>query len=146
MRKEVVFAIILGLTLGLILAFGVYRANKATNTDVTASNNTNPTPTPTLAASNSGTLNLVNPQDGQIFNSPIATVTGSTKAGNMITIISENDELFVKPNADGSFEAEVKLDNGVNNLRVSTFTPTGDRQDVNLKVVYTTAVKVDENQ
>lgn len=146
MRKEVVFAIILGISLGLILAFGVYQANKATNTaPKVAQNSNNPTPS-TTPLPNDSLLNVVAPQDGQIYNSAIATVSGSTRADNMLTIISENDELFVKPNADGTFESEVNLDSGLNTIKVTALTPQGQKQEVDLKVVFTTAVKIDENK
>lgn len=146
MRKEVVFAIVLGISLGLILAFGVYQANKATNTTPKVAQNSN-TPTPSVTqAPNDSLLNVVNPQDGQIYNQSIATVSGSTRADNMLTVISENDELFVKPNPDGTFEAQISLDSGLNNIQVTAITPQGQKQAVNLKVVYTTAVKLDENK
>ncbi len=137
------FAIILGLTLGLILAFGLYQANKTGNR---APNKTTSSaqPTPTATSSANTFLNVVLPQDGQIYNTATATVSGSTHPDNILVIISENDELFVKPQPDGTFRSEINLSSGLNNIQIQAISPQGDKQDVKLKVVFTTAIKVED--
>lgn len=137
MRKEVLIAIILGLILGSILVYGIYTANQASSTysdnpaeDTNQDQNSE-------AQSNSLALTLSTPQDGDIFYSPQATISGQTDPQNALIIITEDDHIIPDINEDGTFSQTITLIRGGNLIQVTSITPAGQRQDSYLNLVYT---------
>lgn len=137
MRKEVLIAIILGLILGSILVYGIYTANQASSTytdSPTEETNQNQTEN---SQSNNQALTVSSPQDGDIFYTPQATISGQTDPQNALVIITEDDHLVPDINEDGSFSQSVTLIRGGNLIQVTSMTPSGQRQDSYLNLVYT---------
>lgn len=136
MRKEVILAIVLGLILGTVIVAGYYRANRAVrlqdNTDTTRV-----TPTPTTIAG-SELLAITGPEEGDIFASPIATISGNTSPDARVLIVSEKDQIFLKPSAQGFFSQEVSLIGGANHISITAVSTTGSRADKELNLVFTT--------
>lgn len=135
MRKEIILAIILGLILGAVIVFGYYRTNSISpvpgeSPQITIS--------PTIAPANQGLLLLTAPQDGDIFSEPVATISGTTLSSARIVIVSENEQLFVKPSPNGYFNQEITLDSGLNTVLISAIDINGDRADKTINLVFTT--------
>lgn len=121
MRKEVLFAILAGLTLGLIIAFGIYRANVALspkNQDQASSSPT-PTPKPEFA------ISLLSPSNLDVFTQNRVTLSGITKAEAYVAISTEEKDYTIPADSKGSFEAEVELVGGVNQLVITAFDEKG---------------------
>lgn len=146
MRKEVLIAIILGLILGSILVYGIYTANQASSTytdnptretDRNLTENSQP---------NNQTLSISTPQDGDIFYSPQATISGQTDPQNALVIITEDNHLIPDINEDGTFSQTITLIRGGNLIQVTSITPTGQRQDSYLNLVYTSPHADPNNQ
>ncbi|MEK7112430.1 MAG: hypothetical protein AAB875_03815 [Patescibacteria group bacterium] len=143
MKKEVLFAILAGLGLGLIIAFGVWRANvalspKGKEGKIEAS----PTPKPEFA------ITLVKPAVNDVFTENPALVSGITKANAYIAISAEDTDYALQADAKGSFEAEVELTGGVNQLVIVAFDEKGSEVSQKLLLVFSTEfekyMKVDE--
>lgn len=134
MRKEVLIAVILGLILGSILVYGIYRASNV-NIPVPESSN-QVTPSPTGEVNN--LLTIANPQDGDIFSSQVATVSGQTDPQNALIIVTESEQLLPQISATGSFSQTISLIKGGNLIQVSAITSDGRRQDIFLNLVYLT--------
>lgn len=135
MRKEVLIAVILGLILGSILVYGIYRASKVTPPQESQTQN-QVSPSPKTEVQSILTLNM--PQDGDIFEIETATISGQTNPENALIIVTENDQLLPKINPTGNFAQTIELIRGGNLIQVSAITPTGQRQDIFLNLVYTT--------
>lgn len=140
MRKEVLGAIILGLILGAVIVAGYYRADQAKHSRLEPGT---PTVTPEVSP-NTQLLTITSPADGDIFNTPVATISGTTTPEARIVIVSENDQEIVKPSPNGYFNQEVELDGGTNRIQVSAINPTGDREDRILNLVYTTEINLED--
>lgn len=140
MRKEVVLAIVIGLSLGLIIIFGVYTANQATQNQTgrfsTPTPNLTQSPTPQPASR----LTLVSPQDGDVFTTDIATVSGQTQAGSQLIILTESEDLVVPLEENGYFAQTIKLAKGANFVQVISVNPEGNQETIKLNLVYTTAL------
>jgi hypothetical protein len=134
MRKEVILAIILGLILGAVIVAGYWRANSTKQKpapDATVS------PTPSVSSSQE-LLTLTAPQEGDIFNAPVATISGTTLPTARVVIAGPNDEVFVKPSANGYFSQEITLDGGANKIQVAAIDASGQRSDKIIHLVFTT--------
>ena len=132
MRKEVVYAILAGGTLGLIIAFGVWRANVALSPSGRNSSETNasPTPKPEFA------ITLARPSQNDVLTESSVTLSGISKPGSHIIVLGEENDTYVKADNKGSFEAEIELLGGVNQIVVTAFDEKGKETSLNLLLVY----------
>lgn len=136
MRKEVLLAILIGATLGGLVAFGVWRANLSLNKIASPSSNSQPIANnPQNPPDN---LSVSEPEDGTISSTEKFTIKGSAKPGSTIAILASLENIIVEAKADGTFEAEVKLDAGVNEIKISSFDSAGKESTQTLTVVYST--------
>lgn len=115
MKKEVLIAIFVGLSMGLIITFGVYRVMSSitekpvaefvqeTQTEVTA--------TPTVLA-------LHSPEDGIIQTETDLTVTGTTIANSFIVVFVNDEDYISTSDESGNFTIKVELETGENIIRV----------------------------
>ncbi len=138
MKKEVVFAIVIGFTIGLIITFGVYTAQKALKEKGAAAS---PSPTPQLEASPapSHTLSISSPEDEDLVSTDHVDVTGTTTPNSIITIVAEKDQLITYADAAGKFSASVPLIGGANQITLTALSDTGAKASQELTLVYSTA-------
>lgn len=116
MKKEVLAAIFVGLSMGLIITFGVYRVKSSITEKPIAEfiqdiEKTNATATPTLLA-------LHNPEDGSIQLEKELTVTGTTIADTFVVVFVNDSDYISTSDPSGNFTVKVTLEEGVNTIRV----------------------------
>lgn len=140
MRKEVVIAIILGFALGLVITFGIWKANKALRKEevveepvVVATVTPEPTPMPEFA------LEIFSPEDEGISSEDKVTITGKTLPDSVVAVIYEKGEEIVETDSVGNFEVEVTLVSGTNEIKIVAFGPEGEEVSKDLNIVYSTA-------
>ena|SRR5260221_724466 len=138
MKKEVIFAILIGLILGLIVTYGIYRA-RTTFISVTGPHNQlNASATPEPSGSVHNSLTLVSPDDESVQSSRDVKITGVTDP-NAIVIIFVNDRQRVT-NADnsGNFSVSDKLDKDGNTIIVRTIDENGNVAEEKRTVIIST--------
>ena len=140
MRKEVLLAIILGVGLGLVLTFGIWKANRALKENQTTAGIF---PTPAVSGESveaSGlTLSILQPEEGDLAGKDKIAVTGSTSPGANLIILSDTGEQAGVADSRGSFETTVELIGGANDIKVIAFNPnTGERVEKQVTVVFST--------
>lgn len=139
MRREVLFAIVLGVGLGGLVAFGLWRANL-----IFAPNNTNPKPLTEITSSPSSEavevsdLIVTSPEDNLVVSEAAVKISGSATPRATIVILTPADEEILEAKNDGSFEAEVGLDGGPNEILVKSYDENGRESTQKLNVVYST--------
>lgn len=137
-RKEITFAVIIGLIFGLIVLGGILRARRALS-DLAKSS-----PTPTPLASGAAkveqglTLALETP-DNQVRSEATLTISGKTDPHAYIVILGEAGEHILIPSDQGLFSQEIKLVSGANTIRVTSYLEDGTKVERTLNAVYTTA-------
>jgi len=124
MKKEVIIAILVGLSMGMIITFGVYRVKNsitetpATNLEEEPSDN-NATTAPTILA-------LHNPEDGTVQTEKELTVTGTTIPNSFIVLFVNNNDFISDTDESGNFSFKIELEDGVNVLRVHVLNEDGE--------------------
>lgn len=145
MRKEVLLAISLGALIGLAVAFGVWRANKAfmppTKTDAAQTSQINDNKGDNDQKTAQRTLVVTSPETGSIVSTDKTTIQGSATAGSTVTIVSNEDEKIVTAAKDGTFSGELSLTGGPNEIKVTAFDKDGNSATVTLVVVYSTEIQ-----
>jgi len=135
MRKEIFFAILAGALFGLIIAFGIWKANSSIKTNGTVSDTTpseevtTPTSVPQVG------LTLAKPEDTDVVTQSPITVSGATKPNAWVTISAENKDYVIKADINGGFEESVDLIGGANELVVTSFDESGNSNTQKLIVV-----------
>jgi len=134
MRKEILFAILAGAIFGLIIAFGVWRANLALKPAKAPSVTQD---TPEEKAEEFG-LTIAKPQNSQVITNAPVTVTGITSAGSWVAISAEEKDYLLPADESGSFEQEVDLIGGVNEIIVTAYDTKGTWVSERLLLVFST--------
>ncbi|MDO8599896.1 MAG: hypothetical protein Q7R44_00590 [bacterium] len=139
MRREVLFAIVLGVGLGALVAFGLWRANL-----IFSPNNTNPKPLTEITSSPSSQvvevsdLIVTSPEDNLVVSDNTLKIPGSATPRATIVILTPADEEILEAKNDGSFEAEVEISGGPNEILVKSYDENGRESTQKLNVVYST--------
>jgi hypothetical protein len=133
MRKEIIFAILAGITFGLIIAFGVWRANVALRPD--GASTTAPEETTADAQTDFG-ITIAKPQDYQVITAPSTTLTGISKPNIWIVVSVEEEDYVEKTDESGEFAIEIDVIGGVNEIIVTAFDTDGTKSQEKLTLVY----------
>lgn len=147
MRKEVVFAVVFGIFIGLVFMFGIVRVNGAIK-----QRNSNPnSDTGSLTKDkrseikdNNISLTLLKPNNMQVFGDDVIQINGATKADSYVIVTGGSNDVIGKSNNTGSFDFEYEIDPSLNFLQVYSVSQDNSRSNTNLEVVYSSeAVKKD---
>lgn len=136
MRKEILFAIIAGGAIGLLVAFGVWKVNfnlKGTSTK------TSNAPTPTSTTSDKQEvfkIILEKPVNKQVITETPVLVSGITKPNTYVVVSGENGDGIMNSSASGSFNSNVDLTGGANQIGIMAFDTDGNSAKANLTVIY----------
>lgn len=138
MRKEIILAIIAGAVFGAVIAFGIWRANTALKPKIT-------TPSPTLNEVSSETeessqlrLTLAQPEEKDVVTESPTVISGITRQNTWMAISAEEKDHIIKSSNDGSFEQEVDLAGGLNQILIMAFDEDGAFVEEKLTVVFST--------
>lgn len=130
MRKEVIYAVVGGVILGLVITFGVWRINSSISINKKQDINTQ-TPTPKPSVPGEFKIVLDKPENEDVVTNDVITVSGLTKPLSWITISAEEGDYIIQSSDNGVFSQEIDLIAGVNQIKVTAFYPTDDASGVN---------------
>ena len=145
MRKEIFYAIFAGGILGLIIAFGVWRTNIALKpTSVNQNSNdkivTSPTPGSGTNNADSG-ITIASPSNDDVVTENPVRISGITKANTFVTISAPEQDYILKSEKDGSFQSDIELSGGLNQILVTSFDDDGTMHTESLSLVFSTEFK-----
>ena len=114
MRKEIIFAIIAGISIGLIVAFGAWRVTQAIQKNAEVIDIKKDTP-----PKNQVSLTISNLYDYDVISSSQVKIAGLTKPHSDLIISTSDEDFFGRSNDDGSFEMEVNLPAGISEVSIN---------------------------
>lgn len=139
MRKEILLAVFVGITLGLMITFGIYQNSENAKT---GQNNT----TDQLINKNSVSTQSATVQDPQlVINSPEEDlftneeeliVSGSGIPSSFIVILVNDVENITNADESGNFSLKVKLNEGGNLIEIDSINEDGKQISKQRTVVY----------
>jgi hypothetical protein len=139
MRKEVGYAIIAGILLGLIVAYGVFRINSEVGKNKNKTVVLTPSPTPSPIENKDFKVILDKPNQNDVITVDSTNLSGLTKKSSWVLINGENSDYLTKSNESGGFSTEVDLISGVNQFKITAYDETGRESTSNLTVVYSSS-------
>jgi hypothetical protein len=142
MKKEVLFAIILGIIAGSIVMYGVYTARNA----MTLSQQKRIEATPTAPASptsevvvNKSSMTITSPQNGTLTDKSNMTFSGKSFPGAIVVILNNGKETVTDADNNGNFSVELTLEGGSNYLETTSTSQDGKQEFDSRFVVFSTA-------
>ncbi len=119
MKKEILFAILIGLVMGLFITYGVYHSQRSGEVNQTTSNiqelnEVAPTPDP----QKNGKLTLYNPEDESIISERSTQVTGKTLPNSFVVIFINDEPVITQADETGNFSKNVELETLANVITV----------------------------
>lgn len=137
MKKEALFAIIIGILLGLAATYGIYtlRAKLLPRTDSVA---LNASPLPSASPEQVNKLLITAPENEMVLSETKTTISGTAESQELIVIYVNNREYFTQADEIGAFAAEVTLDSGSNIMTVTAIAADGQQRSEELAVIVST--------
>lgn len=123
MKKEVLIAILVGLSMGLIITFGVYRVKNSITETPTADLEENQLDVEATAAAT--ILALHSPEDGTVQTEKELTVTGTTIPNTFVVLFVNDIDFISNSDESGNFSFKIELEDGANILRVHVLNDEG---------------------
>lgn len=137
MRKEAVLAIIAGLGLGLIIAFGVWRMSLFSKKQ-----DASPSPTPSSNPQQPTGLIIAKPGDDAVIATNPANISGLASPGSWIMISGNSADYLLETDSDGVFTGEVKLVNGINQFVVTAVNKESGQISRNLRLIFSGQIDI----
>lgn len=151
MRKEFIVAVFLGLTVGLLIVVGMLVARQAfekhqakpeiagngsplVSISAIPSSPTSPTPAPSKHV-----IAIDQPENNSVVSSNELIISGKTTPKSTIAVVAEKNEYFAESDEAGFFSRKIELITGVNEIKMSAVSPSGEQAEITLTIVYTTA-------
>lgn len=123
MKKEILIAIFVGLSMGLIITFGIYRVtNSFTQKPLT--DLTPPTDKPSVTTAPT-VLALHSPEDGLVQEENTLTITGTTIPETYIVLFVNDTDYISTSDQSGNFSFKATLVDGPNIIRVHVINDDG---------------------
>lgn len=141
MKKEVIVAIIVGFSIGLVITFGAYRAQRAYNNAPNITYQEQEIPQNTIVEDIEQTPDL----DSLVVSSPAnesiskvkdITIMGQSSPSSYITAVSSTGESFSQADDTGSFSIDFELDQQVNIITLTSVSNDKDKSQTDLTIFY----------
>jgi hypothetical protein len=133
MKKEVFVAIFIGLSVGLLVTFGVYTARK---TFSPSGEIPSPSPSALPSGNPNNNLRLTSPEDETIQNTKEVRVAGVTDADAVVAIFINERPFITRADQNGNFAITSDLDDNSNVIRVTSVDEDGNVAETDRTVIY----------
>lgn len=120
MNKEKIITIVVGLLVGILAAGGYFAVSKALPNLKKPAEKIIVQPAPIIPIKNETSLILNEPKDNSSTTDSPITISGKTLPGLNLIIFSNAEEKIASADATGSFSAQLKLEDGENQISVTT--------------------------
>lgn len=138
MRKEILLAVFVGITLGLMITFGIYQNSENTKS---GQNNTtdqlvnNPISTQS-AVTQDPQLVINSPEEDLLSTEEELIVSGSGVADSFVVIFVNDVENISNTDESGNFSLKVKLNKGGNLIEINSIDEDGKQISKQRTVIY----------
>lgn len=138
MRKEILLAVFVGITLGLMITFGIYQnsenAKTGQNSDTDQLIN-NPISTES-AATQDPQLVISSPEEELLTNEEELIVSGNGNPNSFVVIMVNDVETISNTDGSGNFSIKVKLNPGGNLIEINSIDEDGKQVTKQRTVIY----------
>ena len=130
MKKETVIAIIMGLTLGAVIAIILIFSARKKEIGRKKVINTNVSPTIVSLTNTTEQFGVTDPKNSAVTSKETITVKGNAPKNSLLVIQTKNSEKVIKTDSD-LFSVDLPISLGENSIRITAYIGTG----INDKVI-----------
>lgn len=131
MRKELIWAGVIGIVFGLVIGFGAWRVRSS----VAPKNTPNPTATPQPKVGQFK-IAINKPNNLDVITQNPTNISGITKASSWVVVSTEEEDFLTQSINDGTFSLDVDLPAGLNHIKVTSINADGNTASQNILTVY----------
>lgn len=138
MRKEILLAIFVGITLGLMITFGIYQNSENSKTGQNSDTDqliNNPISTES-ATIQDPQLVINSPEEELLVNEEELIVSGSGNPDSFVIILVNDVETISNTDESGNFSVKVKLNPGGNLIEINSIDEDGKQISKQRTVIY----------
>lgn len=147
MRKEILFAIIAGALFGLVIAFGIWKANSSIESNGAEVEETTTAVVNELPlATSEFSITIAKPEYNQVLTNNPVKISGLTKPNVWVVISTEDTDYMTKSQDNGAFEKDIDLTGGVNEIVFNAYDENGASSQSRMILVYSTEFDDDESE
>ena len=147
MIKELFLAIIIGALLGFGITGGyltLQQKNQPQQPVIITTPTIIPTSTPSLLTpeddnTKTNKLTITSPEDNLLVSSSSLKIIGNTISNSQIIINTPTQNFIGQSDQDGLFTIPIKLESGLNIIKISAIDSDGNQLDTELNITYSTA-------
>ena len=148
MIKELFLAIIIGALLGFGITGGyltLHQKNQPQQSVIITTPTIIPTSAPELPtfeeenSNSTNKLSITFPEDNLLVSNSSLKITGNTISNSQIIINTSTQNFMGQSDQDGLFTIPIKLDSGLNIIKISAIDSNGNQLDTELNITYSTA-------
>jgi hypothetical protein len=138
MRKEILLAIFVGITLGLMITFGIYQnsENAKTGENNTTDQLINNQTSTTSAIIQDPELVINSPEEDLFTSNEELIVSGSATPNSFVVILVNDVESISNTDESGNFSLKVKLNLGGNLIEINSINEDGKQVSKQRTVIY----------
>jgi hypothetical protein len=136
MRKEVIIAILIGFTIGIIVTFGIKIAQQSLDRRHESRNSPELDSQRALAMESAHTLSVTTPLAHTIHRQDSVEITGITTPGSFISLVTSKSEAVAMADKLGNFNGVVDIALGANIVTINSFNQTGELASKSLEIIY----------
>lgn len=138
MRKEILLAIFVGITLGLMITFGIYQNSENAKT---GENNTTDQLINNQVSTNSAVVQdpelvINSPEEDLFTNEKELIVAGSATPNSFVVILVNDVESISNTDESGNFSLKVQLNLGGNLIEINSINEDGKKVSKQRTVIY----------
>lgn len=138
MRKEILLAVFVGITLGLMITFGIYQNSENSKTGQNSDTDqliNNPTNTES-AIIQDPQLVINSPEEELLTDDEELIVSGSGNPDSFVIILVNDVETISNTDESGNFSVKVELNPGGNLIEINSIDEDGQRVSKQRTVIY----------
>ncbi len=135
MNKEVFLAILAGSLFGLLVAFGVWRANSYLNSKTP---NSEPSKQTVQDKTTQLKIAIAKPDNFEVITSSPTNISGLVKPQSFVVVSGEEDDELQVATDSGTFEVPLELSGGANQVKLASFDMSENSIETDLLLVFST--------
>ncbi|HOR02057.1 MAG TPA: hypothetical protein PKZ92_02255 [Candidatus Woesebacteria bacterium] len=148
MIKELILALIIGAILGLGVTGSYLNYKGKRNPPSDKPLITEPTLIPTISTApaieenqeeTNNPLTIISPSDNSLVSSANLSISGTTTPDSQIVIATATTVFTGQSDTKGKFSLPIKLESGLNIIKISSIDPQNNQFDYQLNITYSTA-------
>lgn len=140
MRKELLWAGVIGIIFGIAIGFGTWRVRSKMKSIPSSS------PTP-IAQNSKGQVKIAidKPENLRVYSENPIAVAGLTKSLNWVVISTDEDDFLTTSLDDGSFSQNVEFEGGINYLQAVSIDADGTSASQKILALYSESFKLQDS-